>query len=72
MSDNRIMGGRLSAILVIIAMAVYPLSCRALDEQTEFKNIPLRGITSRAPFPEAGANTTRVLDFPRRKRRCTG
>jgi len=43
MSDNRIMGGRLSAILVIIAMAVYPLSCRALDEQTEFKKYTSQG-----------------------------
>lgn len=51
MSDNRIMGGRLSAILVIIAMAVYPLTCRALDEQAEFREYTSQGNYFRCSVP---------------------
>ncbi len=52
MSDNRIMGGWLSAILVIIAMAVYPSpAAPSMNKQAEFREYTSQGNYFRCSVP---------------------
>jgi len=43
MIENRIIGAVLSAVFAFITMAVYPLSCPAVDEQKQFREYVSQG-----------------------------
>jgi hypothetical protein len=72
MSDNRIMRGRLSAILVIIAMAVHPLTCRALDEQAEFREYTSQGNYFRCSVPRDWSEYHQSLGLSQEEKKVYG